>query len=112
MEYSLVLDDSGVAYAAFDRCARERPQLAARALVMLEEFAKEYPKYGEFLRGSYDQSIFVVPSRSRLDDGTEAGFIVVANKNARTVEVRHFLMPTPQHPWRDYEAWAEDCLGI
>ena len=112
MEYSLELEDSGAAYEAFDRYAREHAPLTARALALLEEFAKDYPKYGEFLRGSSDLSIFVVPPRSRLDDGTEAGFIVLVNENARAVDVLCFLVPAPQHPWRDYEAWAETYLGI
>lgn len=112
MEYSLELDDSGAAHGAFDRYARERPHSAARALVMLEEFAKEYPEYGEFLRGTSDLSIFVVPPRSRLDDGTEAGFFVIVNERARAMEVLRFLMPSAQHPWHEYEDWAEDYLGI
>lgn len=111
-EYKIEIESDGDFDEQFTRYAEANHRGAARLIKRLEAFARKPKPNGDFIRGSGTSSIFVVPSRDKLDGDGEAGLFAVVDDDAKTICPVRFLAPSSKHRWKDYESWAEATLGI
>ena len=111
-EYRIVIDDGGDFDNGLIGHARNAPISAGRLITHLETFARNGAVDGEFFRGSGSQAIFLLPSRSAIDEDGEVGLLALVDTKSRTVRPLRFLPRTGRPPWGDLETWAERKLGI
>jgi len=110
--YTIEIEEDGDFDMQFTRYAKANHRGAARLIKRLEAFAKKPSPNGDFIRGSGTSSIFVVPSKDKLDGDGEAGLFALVDNDAKTICPMRFLAPSSKHRWKDYENWAETTLGI
>ena len=111
-EYEIEIDDGGEFDVDFTQFAKANHRGAARLVKRLEAFAKRSMREGEFLRGAGEQSIYVIPTRERLDDDSDAGLLALVNEKSRIVTPLRFIGPNPKHRWAGHVKWTENFLGI
>jgi hypothetical protein len=110
--YHIEIEDGGEFDVQFTRYAQANHRGAARLIKRLEAFARKPKSNGDFIRGSGTSSIFVVPSKDKLDGDGEAGLFALVDGKVMTICPVRFLAPSSKHRWKDYENWAETILGI
>lgn len=110
--YSIEIESDGDFDVQFTGYAKANHRGAARLIKRLEAFARNPEPNGDFIRGSGTSSIFVVPSKDKLDGDGEVGLFALVDDDTKTICPVRFLPPSSKHRWKDYELWAEKALGI
>jgi hypothetical protein len=113
--YAIAIDKTNAFHEKFLSYCRVNNTGGARLLGYLRSF-KDSQTQGEYLRGTGQVSIYVIPPREDVDHDGEAGMLVEINDAAKTIKPVLFIPPiTPEDTPHDrgfYIRWAEQYLGI